>query len=747
MARRNNDPHTSRNVLHRLGMVSAGTLLVWGTWVAGCSTEAPQAQPAAEEDVQQSHQSIERSDSDEAGTSVPSQAALSDITAFFDVGAGVQDLASTDAIGITIANHADRTIPVEIRLHLRGLGAKRTLELARITLDARESRVLSWSPKESPIIPVGTSASALVYASYEIDGAKLEIPSQPLTFAFDASVSRVFVSGEDDVGVRLASAGRNVVSRTPRSAVSTPDRSLVLATLGSRHGWLDGNAVEQSAREVARKIPDTLVDTEEGDVAAFPGTLDDLQAAYSSEAAPQKGAVDATTLDGPILTACLLSQHVNTKTGKYCANWQPQGFRDVAVSSTVVAEDFTGSGPAAYAQAVAMSGSTTVWQGRLDTSGCTPTIEFCNNVESLSVSTSSIQIPNQTVGTTLTYGTREFKIDPPMTYAVSPSLRYSLALPPYDSRIIFNVTQATPTVRVASIVSRILTMSDNGVKRNGFLVWAPQLLIKTDQGCMSSFNNPPYPSNFAYIDPVTGQTKYGEACAGADNASFGQTLAIQQDGQGNYYYVPTAWHTTQDAVTIGHELGHSAQFSMNGGPGNAGYDDKPDAGDCSCDWVSDGNRTHCLQSRHRMASAESEGFGHFYAARVMNDYGAGLDARFTYYKNYRKKLAGGANQDFAPPYPISIGAPYNGQGWVKSQCSLTDKSSEYDWLTFFWAVNGKAPSSSRSAMADLFAILNGAASNFTWANVTAQANLRYGDPSDPRAAHLALSGQSHGLNL
>lgn len=66
-----------------------------------------------------------------------------------------------------------------------------------------------------------------------------------------------------------------------------------------------------------------------------------------------------------------------------------------------------------------------------------------------------------------------------------------------------------------------------------------------------------------------------------------------------------------------------------------GYKDKPSAGDCSCDWVSFGNRTHCLQSRHALGTAESEGFGHFYAARIVNDHGSGFDARFTYCKDYR----------------------------------------------------------------------------------------------------------------
>lgn len=112
----------------------------------------------------------------------------------------------------------------------------------------------------------------------------------------------------------------------------------------------------------------------------------------------------------------------------------------------------------------------------------------------------------------------------------------------------------------------------------------------------------------------------------------------------------------------------------------------------------------------------------------MNNVGPNEDARFTYYKDYRVKFFGNYNIDLPPPFAISVGAPYANQGWVKAQCPETNKSSEYDWLTFFWAVNGKAATNARSSMTNVFDILRNARGNFTWPNIRYQSDLYYGSP-------------------
>lgn len=640
-------------------------------------------------------------------------------------------------------NHSAQAIQASISLRVRGLGVKRVVNLGTLSLSAGETRTVPWLPATSPIAPTGTSASVLAFVHYDSAGNTLAIPSQPMTMSFDKTGGTAFVSTNDDLGVRLASLGRPYTDASKANGLSTADRAAVLSALGAHRGRRDGFAIDESPEQVTKQLPTAEGESEEGDVVPLPG---EILASNAKSTTPvdvgssESNDAPASSLQGgPIFIGCVLWSHTNTKTGKYCANWQPQGFRDVSVSSGVVPEDFTGQGPAAYANAVAKSGSTVVWQGRLDENGCTPVIEFCNNVESLDVSTASLQRPN--TGVFLT--SRELKIQPTFTYAASPSLRYSLTYPPYESRIIFNINSGNPTVRVASIVSRILKMPDNGIRNDSLFSPDAPLVIHTEDGCRGYYYNPPYPSTFAYTDPSTGQTKYGEACADEDAAWFGQVLSIQGSEDAGYTYAPTSWHTTQDAVTIGHELGHSAQYSMHGSPGTQGYD-KPQHGDCSCEWVTSGNRTHCLQSQHKMASAELEGFGHFYAARVMNDVGPGLDARFTYYKTYRLKLFG-TNYSVAPPVPLSIGAPASGQGWVRAWCPEANRSSEYDWLTFLWAINGKAASNARSTMMDIFAIFRNASGNFIWQNIQPQANAYFGSSFDPRAQLFSAQLLANGL--
>lgn len=337
----------------------------------------------------------------------------------------------------------------------------------------------------------------------------------------------------------------------------------------------------------------------------------------------------------------------------------------------------------------------------------------------------------------LLFGTREFVIEPARTYIPGISFAYNIGLGTYTA--IATVRSSAYPVRVASVVSRVLTMPDNGVLRHDFNYTAPPLTLDIGIGC--AISNP----NKTIV--------YGEACAGANYANFGPSLGFV-----NGFYVPTGRHTTEDAFTIAHELGHSMQFAAHGGPGVGpkGYGDTG-TGMCSCDHVNDGNRYHCLQSVHEQPTAELEGFAHFYAARVMNDQGS--TCRFTYYKNYRKitswflSLYSWAN--IAPPVPVDCGQPFVGwatgaktQGWVPTFCAANKSSSEYDWLTFLWAVNGSAATSVRSSMTNLFTILGGAGSgnNFTWSSVRAQADTHFG-PTSAKAIHFRDSGALHGVNL
>lgn len=558
-------------------------VLLGGFLATGCATETPESESDTENVgavAQQTQRETQRE------SSVPDPSSPSAVTAAFDIGSNVHALDSKASVALRISNHSQHSITTSLDLRLRGLGAKRVVSWGAMSLSAGETRVVPWLPTTSPIAPTGTSASVLAFVSYDVEGHTLSIPSQPITFSFEKNGGRVFLSSEDGLGVRLASLGL-AKTGTSKSKPTVAERAAVLAELGAHRGKLDGSIVDESSAQVARRLPNASRADEvsdEGDAVPLPGTIES-SGVFTDDTMSSKEMVasQSSKLDGPILLRCNLSLQLNTKKGKYCANWQPQGFRDVGVSSGVVAEDFLGEGPAAYASAIAMSGSTALWVGTRDEFGCTPSLEFCEGSEQLGVATSSFQVPPQLFSVT-----RRIQIEPATTYPVSPSYRYSSTFPPYEVGVVFNVNSGQSTVRVASIVSRILRMGDSGLLEGTIFQPAPPLVIHADDGCPYSYLDPPRPPDFHYTDPVTGQLKYGEACGGADEAWFGQTLSLQGTAQTGYYYAPTAWHTTQDAVTIGHELGHSAQYARQGGPGGGDYNDKPGSGDCSCEWVTRG---------------------------------------------------------------------------------------------------------------------------------------------------------------
>lgn len=492
----------------------------------------------------------------------------------------------------------------------------------------------------------------------------------------------------DDTGVRLAFLG-GPSAGLDASSLTREDRTALLATLAGRTGTVDGVAVAPSQTKPS-------------------GTV----------------------------SLPLKREWLDTIELHMCARWAPEGFRDIGVNVPVMhsvpSEDYNLDGPAAYANATVNDGLFPAWSGRLNGAGCSPPVTFCANRVGMVVSTASLAVPTSSGVLTL-YGTREFKITPTRSYV--PSILFAYTPGVGTSGLAIVASSAYP-VRVAAVVSRILTMPDNGVLRHKLNYTAPTLNLHTENGC------PGY-TEFEYSPG-----RFGEACADANIAWFGPSLGLV-----NGVYVLTGRHTTEDAYTLGHELGHSAQHASNGGPPNAGYGG-PATGYCSCDHVTDGNQIHCLQSRHLHASAEVEGFGHFYAARMMNDQGA--TCRFTYYKNFRRE----SDQDagfwgsVAPPVPVDCGIPYtdyvNGaptQGWVPSMCPAADRSSEYDWLTFLWAVNGSATTAQRSSMTDLFTILGGAGQGlgFTWASVRTKAESHFGFGST-KFNRFSTSGQAHGVN-
>lgn len=729
-----------------------GFALFWG--VPGCSTGPENGARGGEGVVQQA---LGRTD---APVSEPSSSSPSTVTLAWTFESPLAERSGDDTYALAIENTEDSPVKGEIDLQLYGLGAHRKQKLSAFELAAHERRVVVWSPASSPIAPWGTLARVIAQGRYTRGGLKKTIPAPPLFVSFSRDGARAFASVEDGELVRLASLGRRASPWT-KGPVTSTDQQAQLAELGSRRGRLDGVWVDESGGDVivrrghhlvakaaapgaARGVQKEQEEEDVGDTLSREGGLEKVRDASAGVSSPAGAEAESSFVPPPIdpgpLPSCPnLTYPVTEPT---CIRWRTTGFRDIGVAGPVyvppeTVEQTLENYQAAYANAAIYENGVLGWSGRLDGNGCTPAITYCPQNAQIDVSSSSLQ--RCTFDNTLATCSREILLTPGRTFTAQVVLASSTTTGrPIGAANVWPSTLADEyLLRVAAVLSRLLNTPDNGL-RNGTV---PPLNVHTETGCCLE-------RQFVYTSS-SGQSLCGEACAVASDAWFGQTLAIQPDGT----YAPTTRHTTEDAYTIGHELGHSVQGDASGGPeNNVGYGNLV-PGNCSCDHVREGNRFHCLQSSHYIQKAESEGFAHFFATRIMNDKAA--NARFTYYKDVRR-FAPTTLAPFAvaPPVPINAGTPaYDpviGQttGWVRIFCYEANHSSEYDWLTFLWAINGK-PSTASLSMTEVFAILGsvaGGIQSYTWPNLREKAIGILG-VGTPKFIRFCDEAQNNGTNL
>lgn len=86
---------------------------------------------------------------------------------------------------------------------------------------------------------------------------------------------------------------------------------------------------------------------------------------------------------------------------------------------------------------------------------------------------------------------------------------------------------------------------------------------------------------------------------------------------------------------------------------------------------------------------------------------------------------------------------------MRSYCAAQDHSSEYDWLTFLWALNAKN-NTGQLSMPSLFNLfgdqsLRGTTA-FLWSNIRALAASRFG-PQSNEYLLIAAEAQKNGVNL
>jgi len=176
-----------------------------------------------------------------------------------------------------------------------------------------------------------------------------------------------------------------------------------------------------------------------------------------------------------------------------------------------------------------------------------------------------------------------------------------------------------------------------------------------------------------------------------------------------------------DKFVMGHEYGHFVQsfkFSFNGTDYNAVNDS---LAACRCDHVVSSNQLHCIQSLEQYAAAFTEGFGHFYAAKLYNNR-LEADCEFGYYKEVY--ILFGVLQ---PTVPVTCASTIN---WRDAHCTaIANSAVEMDVLRFLWALYSTLPD--RFTMDEIGELFSAAQSHagfaaIKWADVKAGAATVFG---------------------
>jgi hypothetical protein len=368
--------------------------------------------------------------------------------------------------------------------------------------------------------------------------------------------------------------------------------------------------------------------------------------------------------------------------------------------------------PARFAQAhILDSSNTTVWQGALDASGCTPTLALYQGDYTLDLQT------------TLVKGSTTYNIFHLYPYGIDYTcaqtrMRGSLECQELGFNIVpFHVSATgtantvrvdvpagpeTSATRVAAVVGQILVTPDSAVNPNDtYTVYA-------DAGC----------------PPGLPGINWNEACADY-TAYFGNSIGIGHKD------------TTFEKFVVAHELGHQLQ-SHQGLMAGGGYTADPSAPDsCACRRVTSANALHCIQSRHSWLTASTEGWAHFISQMTFNDT-ARTNPTFVYYKEVRTD----DGVVHAPPYPVNAGAPVR---WLESHCPAVDSTVEWDILTFLRALNGGGGSDALT-MADILGTYRAATGGRHWNSMAAGALAYFGNDSrNPKYLRFLRAGVASGV--
>jgi hypothetical protein len=227
---------------------------------------------------------------------------------------------------------------------------------------------------------------------------------------------------------------------------------------------------------------------------------------------------------------------------------------------------------------------------------------------------------------------------------------------------------------------------------------------------------------------------------------------------------------------LAHEIGHQVQ-DANGAMLSLNYDltipGLPKL--CTCDHVLNANRDHCPQSLEIWSTAFIEGYGHYFAAGVMNaDSRTSNSCVFLYEKEILDETCRAANGDgdctdvtidgksvkFAKT-PIKVNCDTPGL-WRNRHCGgagdiVADDAVELDVMGFLRSVSIKGNDDQRLSNSNLLTVLSGAGAgaSVSWEGSTAQGEQSFrqvllmrlgGDPTETHYAWTKKNADDYGVS-
>jgi hypothetical protein len=244
--------------------------------------------------------------------------------------------------------------------------------------------------------------------------------------------------------------------------------------------------------------------------------------------------------------------------------------------------------------------------------------------------------------------------------------------------LIMNKGLNDPVAAAAAISTHLLDLSDIGG------LAAQQYRIYAEEQCPPSL-------------PTCGEPLVGTSACTQLLPNSGPEVFLGPDNSGG-------WRAFSKFV-VAHELGHAMAFVAIGFLGGDYCEVVPeDELLCRCDFVTVSNKLHCLNSREKIAPAQTEAFAHFYAANMMNRRTEN-SCVFTYYKEMITPFT-----IAQPPFPVQCNIMSQ---WRDNFCAKNDTGVGIDWLPFYWRLTSDsgAASARRFALADFVNLYREACGN------------------------------------